>query len=141
MSKSRIAKGMLIAPIPPAIFFGIVLTFVGGTNDLNFGQLLFVVCMWFVHAILFSYIIVLAIGIPGYLVMKKLNVQGAIAYAATGTILGILPLLLVASFEYKDVFGMESWVYTISTISGLLAASTFWLIAVRGSNKSLKDAP
>ena len=138
MKNTRVFLGFLITPIILAIAIGVMAIFTYEIQELNVSNMLFITSSWFLNAIPYSYISILLFGIPSFYILNKYRISSGIAYSAIGLIIGLIVSACILPFGYDFVSAI---IFVVSAVSGLLAASTFWLIAVCGSNKSLKDAP
>ena len=150
MKRRSAAIGFIIAPLAPSVLFAIGAILLGASSDvpleLPISGYFLGLFIWFLYAVVVAYPVTLLIGIPGYLIYKKLGLISFTSYAVGGVILGTLaPLLLIPVFGVPETLNLNWWLFFTSGIFGFVTCTTFWLL-VKNPNKSsnltgAKNAP
>lgn len=128
--------GFLIAPIVPSLLFAFGALALGMSDDkpliLPWWGYLLGVFIWFIYGAIVAYPTIIIIGVPGYLILKKANVNSLKAYLIGGTLIGALaPLFTSPFFGLKSVLNFEYYVFIISAIFGITTCWVFWLITIK----------
>lgn len=136
MSQRNASVGFLLAPLAPSFIFAMGAFLLGALGDsllqLPITTYLFGMFIWFLYAIVVAYPATLIIGIPGYLVYKKLGLTSFKSYLVGGCILGALaPLALIPIFGIPETLNLNFWVFFISSFFGAVTCVTFWLIVIK----------
>lgn len=136
MSQRNVVIGFILAPLAPSVFFAIGALVLGASSDipleLPLSGYLLGLLIWFLYAIVVAYPATLIIGIPGYLLYKKLGLSDLKSYLIGGVSLGALaPFGLMPIFGITETLNLNYWVFLISSFFGSVTCVTFWLIAIK----------
>lgn len=128
--KWRVVKGFILVPIILSVIFALSLSLsvLFAESDHSKVSLFFVgIVGWFIHALPFALVIILLVGVPGYLLLKQLDYKELKQYLISGLSVGIL-LPFAAIFYFGNI---EWWIYFISAAFGLMAAFIFWHLSIK----------
>lgn len=143
MSQRNAVIGFILAPLAPSVIFAIGALVLGASSDvpleLPLSGYVLGLFIWFLYAVVVAYPATLLIGIPGYLLYKKLGLTNFKSYLIGGILLGALaPLSLMPIFGIPETLNLNYWVFLISSFFGAVTCVTFWLITVKNPNKAFK---
>jgi hypothetical protein len=144
MSQRNASVGFLLAPLVPSFIFAFCAFLLGALGDslhqLPITTYLFGMLIWFLYAIVVAYPVTLIIGIPGYLIYKRLGFKSFKSYLIGGCILGgLAPLVLMPIFGIYETLNFNLWIFFISGFFGAVTCVTFWLIVIKNPNKTLNS--
>ena len=140
MKKRSPILGFLISPLVFSFTFSIGALILGMSDEkslaLTFLGYLYGAFIWFLYGATVAYPVTLIIGVPGYLLLKNMNIFSLKAYLIGGLILGSLaPFLTIPVFGLNSVLGFNFYIYLISALFGVITTSVFWLISVQSPNR------
>jgi len=140
MKSKSAAKGFLLAPIIISALFSFFATATGLISGLghSFEPNAFLNggLVWFLSALLISYIASAILGVPGYLLFKNKSINSLQSYLIGGAFLGlILPLLLTLFVGWSEIISMGWKLFITSAIFGAATSYFFWLISIKSPNK------
>ncbi len=144
MSQRNAVIGFILAPLAPSVFFAIGALILGMSSDvpsnLSLSGYLLGSLIWFIYAIVVAYPVTLIIGVPSYLLCKKLGITNFKSYLIGGVLLGgLAPFSLVLIVAISEILNFNYWLFLISSFFGAITCATFWLITVKKPNKALKS--
>ena len=144
MSQRNAAIGFLLTPLAPSFVFAFGAFLLGVTSEsllpLPLSTYIFGMFIWFLYAVVVAYPVTLIIGIPGYLIYKKLGLTSFKSYLVGGCTFGALaPLTLMPIFGISETLNFNYWVFLISSFFGAVTCVTFWLIVIKNPNKPVKQ--
>jgi hypothetical protein len=122
----RIALAFLVAPMPIAFIQSIVVA-VWPKRDM--GGVFEHPLSMFVALCLLFYLVEIVLALPLYLAVRKRGPQSMVAYAVTGTVLFLLPIVVALGIALADG-GLSAYVVTynvaVFALGGFLAGVVFW---------------
>ncbi len=131
----HVIAGFLIAPLVPSValiliaLVAIAVALIDGaplSDFSDFGIFLFVL----IYLTMTSYVVTLLLGVPTFLVLKRMGWVGVVPAAlggiAIGTIVGPVLGMTLLSQTFERV---STTIWPFSAASAMLAAIVFWLIA------------
>lgn len=142
-SHDNAAVGFFLAPIVPSLLLFIVFVVYDPYSKFSVDTHLFVyvfyLYMLFSSAITSAYSILFILGIPAYLVYRKLGLTSFKSYVIGGAILGsIVPLFPMYISPLSTVTNANYLTYLITAIFGAVTCICYWLIVVKKPNKRLQ---
>ena len=137
MSKSilKILLGFLVSPAIPALLVYLISCIFDSHSGAAWSAKLILVM---------GYLAGLIIGVPTYLLLRKINKTSFLAYIVSGLLVGLIFSLIIVVLSVTDAYnyGFEHAVgvfrNTIGSslmgmVSGAIAGGVFWFISVRGN--------
>ena len=124
----RVVMGFVIAPLCPAIFVISEMMLIEPPPLTSLPELLPVFPLGMVFSGIVAYPTTVILGIPAFLLMRKYNLNGIVAYLAAGALMSVGPLVTVSwgpSLGFR-VVKLDLFLFTLGC--SLIAVATFWLI-------------
>jgi hypothetical protein len=127
----RISVGFMVAPMVAVIVFTVGIAVLNGTLE-KIGISEFVIGAFLLVGP-WAYAIGLILGLPLFLLLRKVNFVKAWIFFITGGIAGLLAGLYLLNGSAHDSKTI------LCSLGGGLSAATFWYIACRNHSKSLES--
>ena len=131
----RLIAGFMVAPsLPALLLFAIEMYLDTSNSQFVAGFFAFV-----------AYLAMLILGIPGYFLMRKCELNSLGAYLILGLVIGGLSYVVVLSFllgmvAFPSLVFMNSiGMAPVGMAFGAIACGAFWLIALTGKQRDLAN--
>jgi len=124
-------KAFLLAPLVPAFIFSIAATFISSENikDEMVKEILLSFYIWLTFAIPFSYIAIITMGVPAYLILDYKNIKSVLIYFVVSAIIGG-----VVGWFIHVLFGADEIIeyfigFVLGAILGFTAGYSFFKLS------------
>lgn len=142
MSFKKTAAGFTITSIAISLLLAVgtisLVAFSDSSSELTTSAYVVSIILFFLKDIIFVVPVILLLGVPGYLIYRKLGLNSFKSYMIGGAILGsLVPFLLVLSpsVDMLGIAGFSYRAFLFSSFVGVLAATIFWVIAIKNRLK------
>ena len=145
--KKRLVKAFIIAPLSGPALFAVGVSALGALTSIGAGEIkkagivLTGAPIWFLFGVPVSYLVTLVLGVPAYYYFHtRLGVgyaEWVLAAAIVGAVAGLIVALSFQLFDMEWVVGYMLF----GAVFGAVTGYTFWRLAVKPPNQSLKQGP